>query len=469
MTKPSKPNVVARGLHSHSLTGAGSFLAKIKKAVSVLARAESKQGSLIGRVQPLIDYDNVAELKDQNPHHSAALDAKVAATVGLGHRDTTINETLNDMCVNNWAETLEAVVSDMYEFANGYLEVVRSDDGNIRGLYHLAAADVIIHLEENRNIFHYEIANSEAFRMTNSLHGLRFARFGDRDDFIERRQISAEQAPFVSEVIHFPMNRGRRSPYYGYPTWAAATPAIELDHCVTQYAFDFFFNGGVPEAIYNIIGKRMDPDDWEAIQNAFLSHTGIGNKRKVMLLNLGDPEMTAQLDKLTLDGQTTGDNQAMVDSQALKVLSAHRTPPILAGVTQPGKMGANNEVTNAMMLFQLLLVGPAQKFVSALLGCTLGNPEFNGDLGLTEDQFLGVGFGDQEPDPNNMEDPTAMRDVDHKGNGFNSIVDEIDLGKAETVGKMRMSVAESQARGRDLSQGVAERGSDVGAGRGDRS
>jgi hypothetical protein len=244
---------------------------------------------------------------------------------------------------------------------------------------------------------------------------------------------------------------------------------MELDYCVTQYAFDFFFNGGVPEAIYNIIGKRLDPDDWDAIKAEFLSHTGIGNKRKVMLLNLGDPDMTAQLDKLTLDGQTTGDNQQLTDSQALKVLSAHRTPPILAGVTQPGKVGANNEITNAMMLFQLLLVGPSQKFVSALLGSTLGNPEFNGDLNLTEDQFLGVGFGDQEPDPTNMEDPTAMRDVDHKGNGFNSIIDEIDLGKVETVSKMRMSVAESQARGRDLSQGVAERGSDVQAGRGDRS
>jgi hypothetical protein len=63
----------------------------------------------------------------------------------------------------------------------------------------------------------------------------------------------------------------------------------------------------------------------------------------------------------------------------------------------------------------------------------------------------------------------AQRPKDHKGNGFRTILDELDLGKTETIGKMRMSMAESQSRNRDLSQGVASRGEDIGAGRGDRS
>lgn len=474
MSDKPKPQIHSIPSFSHDLLKDGkSWLANLRKAEAA-PEGPSKQGSMLGRVQPLIDYDSVAKLKDHNVHHSAALEAKARATVGLGHRSDKIAEALNEFCVISWQDTLDAVTADYFEYANGYLEIVRNEEGAIRGIYHIPAKDVFFFLEENRNVFHYEIANQGDFALTASLNGLRFARFGEKVEFIARRQITdAKAKDRVSEVIHFPLNRGRRSPYYGYMDWIGAVPAMELDHCVVQYQFDFFFNGGVPEAIYNIMGTKLDPDDWQAIQDEFAKHMGIGNKRKIMLLNLADEKITAQLDKLTLDGQTTGDNQPMVDAQALKVLSAHRTPPILAGVTQPGKIGANNEITNAMMLFQLLAVGPAQKQITQIFASTLGDKELNGGVGLTSDDFLGVGTGDPEDDPTKAPNQTtgmpAQRPKDHKGNGFRTILDELDLGKTETMGKMRMSMAESQSRNRDLNQGVASRGSDVGAGRGDKS
>lgn len=465
----SQSNFAAFELFSHDILRKGSWLAKLEKAVPLAERLPSNRGDLLGRVLQLIDHDEVAKLKDHNVHHSAALEAKSRAAVGLGHRNKDVPEKLNSMTTISWQETMDAMVADYFEYANGYLEVVRNDAGLIRGIHHLPAKDVLFHLEEHHDVFHYEIKDRGDFALTTILNGLRFARFGDRDNFIRRREIGKKNAPLVSEVIHFPLNRGRRSSYYGYPDWTAAVPAMELDHCVTQYSFDFFLNGGVPEAIYTVVGQKMSAEDWKDLQKGFQDHIGLGNRRKVMLLNIGDLDTKVQLDKLTLDGQTVGDNQIMVDAQALKVLSAHRTPPILAGVTPPGKMGANNEMTNAMMLFQLLVIGPAQKQFSQILACTLGNDLVNGGLELDKDAFLGVGAGDKEPDPNNMTDPMAMRDVDHSGNGFNTILDEIDLGKADTVGKMRMSMAESEFRGRDLSQGAAERGSDVKAKRGDKS
>ena len=474
MSDKPQPRIFSVPALGHDLLDDGkSWLAKLRKAPLVDGREGSKQGSLLGRVQQLIDYEAVALLKDHNVHHSAALEAKARAAVGLGHRSDKVAEELNEFCVISWQDTLDALTADYFEYANGFLEIVRNKKDEIRGIYHLPAKDVWFSLEENRNIFHYEIAQQGDFALTSDLNGLRFARFGERDDFIKRRKIQRERRDYVSEIIHFPLNRGRRSPYYGYMDWAAATPSMELDHCVTQYMFDFFFNGGVPEAIYNILGQKLDPDDWEAIKAKFAEHVGIGNRRRILLLNLAGENMTVDFQKLTVDGQTTGDNQPMVDAQALKILSAHRTPPILAGVTQPGKMGANNEVTNAMMLFQLLAIGPAQKQFSQILASTLGDPELNGEIGLTSDDFLGVGTGDPEDDPTKPPNQTtgmpAQRPKDHKGNGFRTILDELDLGKAETMGKMRTSMAESQSRNRDLSQGTASRGSDIGAGRGDKS
>jgi hypothetical protein len=474
MSDTSEPNVASFPSFSHDILKSGkSWLAKLQKAPLKDGREGSKQGGLIGRVQQLIDYEAVSLLKDHNVHHSAALEAKARATVGLGHRSDKVAEKMNEFCVISWQDTLDAITADYFEYANGFLEVVRNPKGAIRGTYHIPAKDVWFHLEENRNVFHYEIAQQGDFALTSQLSGLRFARFGERDDFIKRREIQNEKKDFVSEIIHFPLNRGRKSPYYGYMDWAAATPSMELDHCVTQYMFDFFFNGGVPEAIYNILGRKLDPDDWEKIKAKFAEHVGIGNRRRILLLNIAGEDVSVDFQKLTVDGQTTGDNQPMVDAQALKVLSAHRTPPILAGVTQPGKIGANNEITNAMMLFQLLAIGPAQKQISQIFASTLGDPKLNGGVGLTSDDFLGVGSGDPEDDPtkppNQETGMPAQRPKDHKGNGFRTILDELDLGKTETVGKMRMSMAESQSRNRDLNQGTASRGGDIAAGRGDKS
>ncbi len=465
----SKSRFAAFDLLSHNLLDKGSWLSTLEKAIPLSQRQPSNQGALIGRMEALLDHDAVAVLKDHNVHHSAALEAKGNAAIGLGHRNDSVAKALNEMTTISWQETLDAAVADYFEYANGYLEVVRNSEGEIRGIHHLPAKDVLFHIEEHSDIFHYEIRDKGDFALTSTLNGTRFARFGEKKDFMKRRKIEAKKAGHISEVIHFPLNRGRRSRYYGYPDWIAAVPPMELDHCVTQYSFDFFLNGGVPEAIYTVVGGKMGSEDWSDLQKAFQAHVGLGNRRKVMLLNIGDLDTTVQLDKLTLDGQTAGDNQVMVDAQALKILSAHRTPPILAGVTPPGKMGANNEMTNALMMFQLLVIGPAQKQFSQILACTLGNELLNGGIPLKEDDFLGVGSGDKEPDPNNMSDPLAMRDVDHGGNGFNTILDEIDLGKAETVSKMRMSMAEADFKDRDLTQGTAERGSDVKAKRGDRS
>jgi hypothetical protein len=442
-----------------------SWLAKIEKIRAQPTEDSSNQGTFLGRREHLFDYDEVAKLKDFNVHHSTCLEAKISTAFGLGHRNPRIHEVLDPLCEVSWQTTLDALGSDFFEFANAYLEVVRDEAGQIIKLFHLPAKDVWVYVEEHSNQYHYEIAARGNLMMAENLSGLRWARFGERDEFISRRNIATDMRKRVSEVIHFPMNLGRRSRHYGYPDWIPATPAMELDQCVTQYAFDFFFNGGMPEAIYTVAGQRMDPDDWEAIKKAFREHQGLGNRRKTMLINLAGTEIKAQLDKLTLDGQTTGENQKLVDDQALKIVSAHRVPPLLAGIQIPGKLGAANEMSNAIMAFQSLVISKVQKHFSTILATSLGDPEY-GIEGLTPQDFRGEGVeGDVVPDQMQPPDPmTGMlptKPADHRGNGFHTVVEEIDIALLETVSRMRTSVPEAQARGRDMSQGLAERGGEI--------
>jgi hypothetical protein len=125
-----------------------------------------------------------------------------------------------------------------------------------------------------------------------------------------------------------------------------------------------------------------------------------------------------------------------MDTLAMHIVSAHRVPPVLAGILVPGKLGANNELPNALAAFQALVMGPAQRNFSNVLAATLGNPEFNQGLGLTEKDFMG-----------------------EEGNGFRTILEEMGSGMAgltemDTMARMKEPIGEAVAGGRNLKAGV---------------
>ncbi len=462
------PKIFSLDLSAHNLiSGEESWAMMLQKGAHAPGQPEkTKQSTLKGILPHLIDHEQASALKNNNVHHSTCLEAKVDAITGLGHKNTEIDDILDPLCNISWQDTRHDVISDMEEFGNGYLEVVRNKEGKIGGLYHVPAAHVWVFVEENATVYHFEVTNASRLATGGTK---KYARFGDLENFVKRakgrasgigakREVGKRK---TSEIIHFPQS-SNRSKHYGYISWAAAVPTMELEAILTQYQFDFFFNGGVPDGIFSVTGDQaMDTKDWTKIEEEFRSHVGLGNRRKIVLLHLAGLELKAKFD--TLSPGDTGDFKDFNDTLAMKVVSAHRVPPLIAGITIPGKLGAANEMTNAMMLFQTLAISGKQKHVSKVLAQTLGHPEKNGGLALTRDMFLGVGEGDPEPDPTKGlgdDGMPATRPADNKGNGFNTILEEIDLGQADTIGKMRQPLLEAQAEGRNLDAGVKERGAE---------
>ena len=88
-------------------------------------------------------------------------------------------------------------------------------------------------------------------------------------------------------------------------------------------------------------------------------------------------------------------------------------------------MGANNELPNALQAFQALKIGRLQRIIQQRLGKTLGSERAG--LGLTLSDFE-----------------------------FYTILDEIDIGTAQTVAGMKQPLAEAKAQGRDLSAGLKD-------------
>ena len=156
-----------------------------------------------------------------------------------------------------------------------------------------------------------------------------------------------------------------------------------------------------------------------------VSCIGLQNSHKSAALNIEDPEVKVQLEKLAMDGAGLNDGYNEIkETIALDIIAAHRVPPLLAGIVLPGRIGSSNELPNALMLFHLLVAAPDQKNMSTTLGMTLGNEKESGGLGLKPEDFV-----------------------------FKRIIDEMNLSMMSTVGGMREPLPEAQAKGRDLNAG----------------
>lgn len=436
------------------------LLTRLLQKEGITGDARSAQTTGKGRIPRPFDFPTIARTLTYNEHHSACILTKAHATVGLGHMtdqakkekaakrsgdlpptfDTTeimskVDTELNPMCRGTWLETLSDVGYDYWAFGNAYLEVVRRGDGNkITGLHHIPASDIAIYVEDEDYNYHYEILGHECGETGFASGARRFARFGDKEGFIKRMGDSVVSsivgtAPInqesVSEVIHFrqpsPLSR-----WYGVPDWISATASIELNQMLTQHNFDFFLNRGVPEMMLFLIGEQLEEKDRTTIENSMKAQIGLGNSRKSVVLNLNvNPEaFKVQLEKLAMEDSGTDDKfSKMKETLALSIVSAHRVPPLLAGIQIPGKLGAVNELPNALKGFQSLVIEQAQRLFQQTLGNTLGQD----GTGLTIEDFE-----------------------------FQKITEVFDIENMDTVARMRQSPMQAKAEGRDLSQGVKD-------------
>ena len=377
-------------------------------------KVESKQGTVKGeRKEHPFDMVAMRDFKNYNIHHSTCIETKRDSTVGLGFKSDKVSDLLDPLCEIAFEHTLSDVAEDYWQVGNCYFEIRReaqSSGAPIAAIYHLEAFAVKRYQEETGD-YHWIIQSGED---GTDRH---FARFGDLDDFIEREGLEGEDIDDVSEVIAIPRPTSL-SRWYGFPDWLSCTASIELVHCLIQHEFDFFLNRGVPEFMLFALGGNIDPDTWKALENNLKSHIGLGNSFKSSAYNLPAPELTIQLEKLGIDQRQQGAFAEMSDSLAMAIVSAHRVPPLLAGIQIPGKLGATNELPNALMAFQVLVIGQAQRAIQRALANTIGK-----EVGLSKEDFA-----------------------------FKTILDEIDLGIMDTTSRMR----DPAASGRDPAEGLKD-------------
>jgi hypothetical protein len=320
-----------------------------------------------------------------------------------------VEEVLDPLCEDGFQTLLNKVGEDYEDTGNGYIEVVReTPDGPVAALWHMPAAAPFVYNEANKINRHFECDDIGGT--------LKYAKWGDA----ARVKTLAGSQTIVTELIHF-KQPSNRHPVYGMPSWTSCVPWLELAQMVMQYDFDYFQNRAVPDLMLLITGRAVDQKDMDKLKESIKETVGAKKRHRSIIANIPVQDAEVVLERLQADNRE--DFQALWSMIQLATVSTHRIPPLLAGVTIPGRMAAVNELPNALIAFQTLYIGQHQRIFEFNLARTLGTPEAG--LGLKPTDFL-----------------------------LKKITDFYDMGQVDTMSRMRETATNAQLEGRKLQDGL---------------
>lgn len=353
------------------------------------AQSVSSEPLNLSPIDHPFDFRVAKSFKNCNPHHSSSIEAKVGNIVGHGFEDERTHDTLDPLTREGSYDLMRAFDEDHELVGNAVLEIIRagtrSSSGRgggrsgkgknaekITGIHNMQMENAWMVIDDPLLLTRHWI--------TYNLEGLekRYAMYGDLERFKTDKRF--KDLKDTAELLH-----SRRATslhrWYGYPGWLSATGPIEVVQSIMQYNLDFFNNYGVPALLIYLAGGNVPDPEWQKFKTALQAGTGPTKQHNTVLAKFSNEDVKLMIEKLAKE-EAEGFFQQMMDTLALLIVSAHRVPPLMAGIQIPGKLGANNEWINAVHAFDVLVALPEQRSLQHTLGCTLGNEKFNGGLAL---------------------------------------------------------------------------------------
>lgn len=354
----------------------------------------SGQTAQEGRVLHPFNMELADRLVEVNPHHSTCLQTAVAGTMGGGlgvtkkqrgpevgphappeiDEDATLelHDALDDLCEQSFWHEYGQTTSNYWGVGTGYLEVSRNDSGVIDGLYWMPSPSVhkVLASKTDRRQFFYEAYGDDG----QPNYFAPFGRVNEARTWMQNGLVTPVRVPDrLTELIPF-LQPTTRWEHYGAPHWGAAGAHIEVDARSLQRISDYMQNGGMPEQLLTFTGFAPTDSQVNDIRNVLGGSHGrhIGGSAALFFKQARKTTSEINLFKLGNDLDHEG-YSSLHETINLAIATAWQVPPVLAGISTPGKMAAANEQVLAMVTMQRSLLDRAQRLHQSMLRKTLFN------------------------------------------------------------------------------------------------
>lgn len=298
---------------------------------------------------------------------SSTADAAGKLPVIDHERTEELYDTLDSMCEHDFDHLMTQVAGNYWGVGNAYMECGRDSDDQVSSLYWLPAPDVYRthYLDKRRDRFYFTLFNGY-----NDGEVL-FARWRKMQELRAADEVSLERQEILNEVVDFTRPTTRWEGY-GAPHWLAAVPYMDVDVRALQRVSDYMFNGGMPQNMLFLGGMPINGEQLLKMREVMSGASGSRQGQSALFTMPSSSKDRAWVEHIKVGDSVEGTGfQDMHGTINLSVASANQVPPVLAGITTPGKMGAANEMAQAIMTMQSNVISPVQNYLAKRLNRTL--------------------------------------------------------------------------------------------------
>jgi PBSX family phage portal protein len=334
--------------------------------------------SLYDVVTPPYDLDTLAELYDSSAIHNAAINARVMNTVGLGYsfpetlksrrrlekaqgnpdRVARVRKAIQDARQDleikfedfneeeTFIETMVRVWLDVLTTGNGYLEIGRTNSGEIGYIGHIPAT--LMRVRRHRDGY-VQIAKS------NKIQAVFFRNFQDAE-----MEDPINSDPNPNEVIHF-KTYSPNNTYYGIPSSVSAAAAIVGDKFAKEYNIDYFENKAIPRYAIIVKGAKLSQRSKQELVNYFRQEVK-GRNHGTLIVPL--PASLGGDSDIKFEKLEAGIQDASFDkyrkSNRDEILVANRVPAPKVGVYDNANLAVSRDADKT---FKTQVIGPDQSVI----------------------------------------------------------------------------------------------------------
>lgn len=292
-------------------------------------------------VLPPYNLDELAYFYDNSFANHAAINAKVANTVGLGYDFMMTEEVKQNIeeiedqkqriraqrkvervkaQLTEWLEELndedtfthviEKAFTDYESTGNGYIEIGRKINGEIGYVGHIPATTIRVRRLRDGYV---QIVNQKA---------VFFKNFQDTKTV---NPVSNDPRP--NELIHI-KKYSPKNTYYGVPDSVSAATAMVGDQLAAKYNIDYFENKAVPRYIVTLKGAKLSSDAEDKLFRFLQSGLRGQNHRTLFIPLPGDsPDNKIEFKMEPIEnGVQEGSFNKYRDSNTDDILMAHQVP-----------------------------------------------------------------------------------------------------------------------------------------------
>lgn len=329
-------------------------------------------------IEPPYNMELLASLYVENATHNAAINARTAATVGLGFKwvhtakakqklekatatggdsedraraflqkeVATMEQVFEDFNVEEtFIEILTKIWLDVRTTGNGYMEIGRNNRGKISYVGHVPS--MLLRVRKQRDGF--------VQLQTGSKKAVFFRNFQDTKT---ADPINGDPRP--NEIIHFKVY-SPTSNWYGVPEALSALSAIIGDKFAKEYNIDYFENKAIPRYAIILKGAKLSNAAKKNLTQYF-KHDVKGNNHGTLIIPLPSSighDADIKFEKLE-DGIQDASFDRYRKSNRDEIVVAHRVPGTKIGIFDNSNLAVSRDADKT---FKTQVIGPDQKII----------------------------------------------------------------------------------------------------------